>query len=384
MSAVDLFAADFEIQLKPISSIEATLRTVGAWFFNLHFCYNDAMRRIPLLYQILIVNSAIVCLGAIAGTSITRRLATTEGVTLTVIFAIIGVVLSVVVNYALLRFALRPLTNLQSTAERVTAGDLSVRVPPSRAGDRQIHQLATTFNAMLSQVEDDTRALEHSRTVTERLTQQVINAQEDERHRIARELHDETAQALATLVIYAQSTAQQPELLPLVRERIVHIGNLANRTLEGVRTIIADLRPSQLDDLGLAAAIRAQASERLTPYGIHADVQVHGAERRLPAAVETAIYRIVQEAFSNVIKHAQASHVEVDLDLQQQQRVKVRIEDNGIGFDYRSVAPDRTGRNIGLFGMFERANLLGGSLYFDSSPNVGTEIRLEVPLQAHH
>ena len=237
---------------------------------------------------------------------------------------------------------------------------------------------------MLSQVEDDTRALEHSRTVTERLTQQVINAQEDERHRIARELHDETAQALATLVIYAQSTAQQPELLPLVRERIVHIGNLANRTLEGVRTIIADLRPSQLDDLGLAAAIRAQASERLTPYGIHADVQVHGAERRLPAAVETAIYRIVQEAFSNVIKHAQASHVEVDLDLQQQQRVKVRIEDNGIGFDYRSVAPDRTGRNIGLFGMFERANLLGGSLYFDSSPNVGTEIRLEVPLQAHH
>ena len=340
------------------------------------------MRRIPLIYQILLVNSAIVCLGAIAGTSITRRLATTQGITLTVIFALIGVVLSVVVNYALLRYALRPLTNLQATAERVTTGDLGVRVAPSFGGDRTIAQLSSAFNTMLDQVEDDTRALERSRALTERLTQQVIEAQEEERRRIARELHDETAQSLATLVIYADNASQNPAAAPLVRERLLGLRDLANHTLEGVRAIIADLRPSQLDDLGLAAAVRVQAAERLGSRGIRTDVQVRGEGRRLPPVAETALYRVVQETFTNIMKHAHASYVEVDLDLSDPHVVQARIEDDGAGFDPRTIARfPRSGRGMGLFGMNERINLLGGTLTVDSTPGVGTEIRINIPIE---
>ncbi len=339
------------------------------------------MRRIPLLYQILLVNSAIVCLGAIAGTSITRRLANTEGITLTVIFAVIGVVLSVAANYALLRYALRPLTNLHAAAVRVTTGDLSVRVPPTAGGDRTIVQLAMAFNTMLEQVEEDTRAIEHSRALTERLTQQVIDAQEEERRRIARELHDETAQSLATLVIYAETAAQHPDTTPVVHERLVGLRDLASRTLEGVRVIIADLRPSQLDDLGLAAAVRAQAVERLGGRGIRVDLQVRGEERRLPSVVETALYRVLQEAFSNIIKHSQASYVEVDLDLSQLNVVQARVEDDGVGFDSHVALPAlRDGHGVGLFGMYERTNLLGGTINVDSTPGVGTEIRIVIPL----
>ncbi len=344
-------------------------------------CYNtERMRRIPLIYQILIVNSAIVCLGATAGTSITRRLASTQGVTLTVIFAVIGVILSVAVNFALLRYALRPLTNLQATAERVTAGDLSPRVPTPSTGDPQIAQLALAFNAMLDQVQEDTSVLEHSRQLTERLTQQVIDAQEEERRRIARELHDDTAQALATLVIYAEAAAMQPEVPAPLRERLLGLRDLANQTLGGVRTIIADLRPSQLDDLGLAAAIRAQASERLTAADIRVDVQVRGEERRLPSTIETALYRVLQEAFTNILKHARASYVEVDLDLSATSEVRARVEDDGVGFDPHSIAPQmRAGRGVGLFGMHERINLLGGTLIVDSTPGIGTEIRITIP-----
>lgn len=339
------------------------------------------MRRIPLIYQILIVNSAIVCLGAIAGTSITRRLAGTEGLTLTVIFAVIGVVLSVAVNYALLRYALRPLNNLHSTAERVTTGDLSVRVPPTSGGDRTIAQLSVAFNTMLDQVEEDTRAIERSRALTERLTQQVIAAQEEERRRIARELHDETAQALATLVIYAETAAQYPNTLPVIHERLIGLRDLASHTLEDVRTIIADLRPSQLDDLGLAAAVRVQAVERLGSRGIRTDVQVRGEERRLPPVVETALYRVLQEAFSNITKHAHASYVEVDLDLSQPEVVRARVEDDGVGFDERQAMPSlHNGHGVGLFGMYERISLLGGTLSVDSTPGVGTEIRIVIPL----
>lgn len=340
------------------------------------------MRRIPLLYQILIVNSAIVCLGATAGTAITRLLANSSGIKLTVTFAMIGVVLSVLANYALLRYALRPLTNLQAAAERVTAGDLSVRVPTADGSDATMLHLSRAFNAMLERVEDDTRAIEHSRMITERLTQQVIDAQEDERRRIARELHDDTAQSLATLVLYAQTASQLPDLSAPVEQRLLRLHDIAISTLDSVRTIIADLRPSQLDDLGLAAAVREQAQERLQHRGIRVDVQVRGAERRLPPTVETALYRVIQEAVSNIVKHARASYVEIDLDLSSAERIRARIEDDGVGFDPCTVEPElRAGRSVGLFGMYERINLLGGTLTIDSTPGVGTEISIESPVQ---
>lgn len=343
------------------------------------------MRRWPLLSQILIVNSAIVFLGASAGTAITRALASQSGTALTALFAALGLVLSIVANYLLLRVALKPLLILQTVAELVAAGDLNVRAADSVQGEPALARLAHTFNTMLDRLQEDSRAIERSRALTEQLTQKVLSAQEEERRRIARELHDETLQSLATLVIYADAagTLEAARQVPTLNEALARLREVAERTLTGVRGIIADLRPSLLDDLGLAAAVRWQAQNRLEPLGIRVDVQTRGEGRRLNPAIEIALYRVLQEAITNVLKHAQASYVELDLDLSESDCLRARIEDDGIGFDPAQRKAEREDGGVGLWGMQERINLVGGHLMVDSSPGEGTEIRVMVPLAAH-
>lgn len=336
------------------------------------------MRRWPLVYQILIVNSAIVFGGASVGTAMTRALATQSGTALTALFAVLGLVVSIVANYLLLRVALRPLLLLQTVAELVAAGDLQVRAADPHQAEPALTRLIQTFNAMLDRIEGNNQAIEQSRALTEQLAQQVLSAQEDERRRIARELHDETLQSLATLVIYADAAASaEPYREGAALDRL---RDVAERTLTGVRNIISDLRPSLLDDLGLAAAVRWQAQNRLEPAGIRVDVQLKGEGRRLSPSVETALYRVIQEAITNVLKHAQASYVELDLDLSRDVQATVRIEDNGIGFDPVQQTGTRSDGGIGLFGMQERINLIGGELSIDSALGEGTEIRVTVPL----
>jgi len=341
------------------------------------------MRKWPLLYQILAVNSIIVFIGAAAGTAITRQLVAESGVALTAAFASLGLLLSIAANYVLLRFALRPLLILQTVSQLVAEGDLSVRAAEEPVNEPNLARLAHTFNTMLDRLEEDTQALERSRQLTERLTQQVISAQEEERRRIARELHDETAQSLATLGIYIDSVlaTDVKHMPPSLQQGLSRVREVVDRTLAGVRTIIADLRPSLLDDLGLAAAIRWQAQNRLEENGVRVDLQIRGEGRRLPPPVETALYRIAQEAISNILKYADASYVEMDLDLSRADVVQARIEDDGRGFDPSTVVQTaQTGQGVGIFGMQERTNLVGGTLQIDSSPGEGTEVRITIPI----
>lgn len=342
------------------------------------------MRRWPLLYQILIVNSAIVFLGASAGTVITRQLASQSYVTLTGVFAALGLILSIVANYVLLRVALRPLLVLQTVAELVAAGDLNVRADQLVDREPSLARLANTFNLMLDRLEENNRAIERSRVVTERLAQQVLSAQEEERRRIARELHDETLQSLASLAIYtdAAGAAAAAAGTPQLQATLGKLRAVADDTIAGVRDIIADLRPSLLDDLGLAAAIRWQAQHRLETAGLRVDVQIRGEGRRLNPAIEAALYRIIQEAITNILKHAAAAYVEIDLDLSHDDRVLLRVEDDGVGFDSAHSHNGRGASGVGLFGMIERVNLVGGKLDVDSSPGEGTEIRVTVPLRS--
>lgn len=338
------------------------------------------MRKWPLLYQILAVNSAIVFIGAAAGTTITRTLAQQSSIALTVSFASLGLLLSIAANYVLLRMALRPLLVLQTVSELVAEGDLRIRAEET-AGEPNLARLAHTFNTMLDRLEEDTLALEHSRRLTEQLTQQVLSAQEEERRRIARELHDETAQSLATLGIYIDTvlSTEAEHMTPSLQNGLSRVREVVDRTLGGVRTIIADLRPSLLDDLGLAAALRWQAQHRLEPDGLRVDLQIRGEGRRLPPPVETALYRILQEAITNILKYAGASYVEIDLDLSRPDLVTARIEDDGRGFDRDTLGPTAHGQGVGIFGMQERANLVGGTLQIDSAPGEGTEVRVCIP-----
>jgi len=210
----------------------------------------------------------------------------------------------------------------------------------------------------------------------------VITAQEDERRRVARELHDVTSQALATLVVRLQAvTTVPPSDLGELEVRLAELRPLLDDTSREVHRLIYDLRPSLLDDLGLAAAIRSCAHNALDAAGIEVHVEVVGEERRLPSTVEIATFRIVQEAITNIARHAHAESTYVSIEFGRR-RLRVQVEDDGRGFE-PSALPQEVGdgAGIGLLGMQERADLLGGRLELQSRPGEGTRVLLELPLE---
>ncbi len=209
---------------------------------------------------------------------------------------------------------------------------------------------------------------------------QVTKAQEDERKRIARELHDETAQALVALSRRIDDTMwNDGDLSRETTERLESIRVMADTILDGVRRFSRDLRPSILDDLGLMPALDWLTTDLTRQSGIQAELKVVNEPRRLPPETELVLFRIIQEALSNVRKHANASQVEVVVEFDEGQ-VKVRIRDNGRGFDPQKVVMGdlvSTGK-LGLIGMNERAQLLGGKATVESQPGQGTTVTVEV------
>jgi signal transduction histidine kinase len=267
----------------------------------------------------------------------------------------------------------RPILELKRAAEAVGRGDFEQRVTPW-AGD-EIGELATAFTAMtadLAQAEQERAERDHLRT---QLLEKVISAQEEERRRIARELHDETGQALTSLMVRLQMMNQQcpvPELKPQMDE----VRNLIAQTLDDVHNLAVELRPSVLDDLGLEAALTRYVQDYQARHPVSVDLAIIGLEERLPPPIETALYRIVQESLTNIARHARAETASVLLE-QRNGRVRAIIEDDGIGFDEQ--AADGNDR-LGLYGMRERAQLLNGTLTIESAPGQGTNIFVEVPL----
>lgn len=216
------------------------------------------------------------------------------------------------------------------------------------------------------------------------LVHQLVNAQEQERQRIARELHDDTGQKLTALAMGLAAVETQIKVNDLDRatDLLHHLRALNDQTVEDLRHIMANLRPAQLDDLGLVPAVRwyiQQYQDR------HSDLKVTFVAtrlaRRLPAEVETILFRIVQEALSNVARHAQASQVAVSLD-QMGNQISLKVCDNGVGFDPAQLSADESGRGLGLVGMRERAALVGGTCEIESKPGRGTCITASLPIAA--
>ncbi len=210
--------------------------------------------------------------------------------------------------------------------------------------------------------------------------QQITTAQEEERRRIARELHDETAQALYALIRRVDNLLRSNDNLPgECVTSLKELGQEVKNILQGVRRFSQDLRPSTLDDLGLLATLRWLLSDLKNHYQIETELKVIGSERRLPPQVELMLFRIVQEAVRNVEKHAQASKVEIEIDFNPD-RIRLSVKDNGQGFKLAGNLGDlaRNGR-LGIAGMEERTHLLGGSLKIQTEPNKGTAVTVEVP-----
>jgi len=327
---------------------------------------------LPVFYKVLLANSLIIFFGATGGTWLASNLNNSHQAFATptslVLFVVAGWLVSVVLNFVVLQVAFRPLMDLGKVMNRVQAGERSLRAPTTGV-DPEADQLADTFNMMLEAIDDATRLR----------ASQIINAQEQERKRIARELHDETSQVLTSLLI-SLAILEESITTQEARDRIADTRKLAHQTLRAIRNLSIDLRPSALDDLGLLPALRWYVKEYQQKCSIEVEFAATGFKGRLPAEMETALYRIVQESLTNTARHANAHKVVITM-REDENMVYATIADDGCGFDTDALRKSSDqDRGLGLAGMNERALLLDGSLTINASPGHGTVIEVQMPL----
>ena len=223
--------------------------------------------------------------------------------------------------------------------------------------------------------------MEHRRDL-QKLSTQLVNAQEAERKRISRELHDEMGQALTMMSINLAAIEKElpSELAPTIRERLAETSSLADQVLGQIRELSLDLRPTMLDDLGLVSTLRWYVNRYAKRLNIEVEFEAIDLEDRLTADIETVLYRVAQEALTNVARHAQANRVRLLLE-RKESTVVAFIEDDGQGFDVEKLAgPEAPERGVGLLDIRERVTSLGGSFSIQSGPGQGTRLSVEIPI----
>jgi signal transduction histidine kinase len=214
---------------------------------------------------------------------------------------------------------------------------------------------------------------ERARGELKELSARLVSAQEEERRAISRELHDEVGQSLSALLMEAGNAARVPADSAEVRRHVDSIRKLAEASVNVIRNMTLLLRPSMLDDFGLVPALEWQAREVSKRTGLRIHVAAEESAGDLPDELKTCIYRVVQEALHNCARHSQARTVKVVVE-QESARIVLTVEDDGRGFDARRV------RGLGLVGMEERVNHLGGVFQVRSEPGAGTRVAVELPL----
>lgn len=263
--------------------------------------------------------------------------------------------------------------------------DLGRRIKNVEKTLERAETLGSQMNVVLEYLSGDlnqvTRILESAKT-RQLLGLKITLAQEEERKRIAREIHDGVAQSMANVVLKAEIAERllQKQEYPAAKEEIVDLKGQVRTGLEEIRKIIFNLRPMALDDLGLVPTMRKYAQDFEEKTKIHTKFEMKGRETRLPSSMEVAIYRLVQEAFTNVYKHAEATFLLLEIAFTKSM-VRIKIQDNGKGFVIKGEQPKETKRtNFGLIGMQERVELLEGRIDIESELKAGTTITMVIPI----
>ncbi len=281
--------------------------------------------------------------------------------------AVLGLLMS-----RLVIIPLKKLTNVAGLLGEEREGP----APRALEGSDEIGQLGATFNRMVTSLEQhrhEVRAKEHLR---ELLLEKIVRVQEGERRRISRELHDHVGQSLSALLLTCQEDNGNSED---VNRRHSELTGRIRALIDEVHQLAWEMRPSILDDYGLDSALQTYVDDTAKHCGIRIDYQSSflPETERLPAWVEVTLYRVAQEALTNVVRHSQASRASVVL-LRQMQGVILLIEDDGCGFEVQ--APQNGHKGLGLIGMKERVHLCGGSCTVDSAPKGGTTVRVKIPV----
>lgn len=290
---------------------------------------------------------------------------------------VIAVLASIIFVYFLAGRLTKPIRELVQVTKAITAGDLTKRAKVI-SGD-EFGQLAATSNAMADHLYELLNELKKKEEARTHLLQKVIVAQEEERKRIARELHDETGQTLTSLMMGLKCVADS---CPHDHRncQLEDMRASVKRALGEIHRLAVELRPSVLDDMGLVAALEKYVADYRETYQIDADLHVTWqGHARLPHEIEVAVYRIVQEALTNVAKYAKAQNVSVIVN-HYNAGLDVIVDDDGIGFDVAALFQGNvTGSKLGIYGMRERATLLGGIVDIESTLGSGTTVYLRIP-----
>lgn len=256
------------------------------------------------------------------------------------------------------------LRRLQNTAQR---------------SEKLVSQMGLVFNYLSGGLKDLNIKINELQK-TQEMALGIIRAQEEERKRVAREIHDGPAQSMANIVMRAEFCLKLLDMHPeKVRDELIALQLLVRSSLTDVRKIIFDLRPMVLDDLGLRPAIKRYLSNYNEQYGLQIEYLFFGQQRRLNSTVEVALFRIIQEMVTNIRKHARAKNAVVKIELLRK-KINIYVKDDGIGFDLDTAMTDKDGEGYGLIGMRERIQLLKGEMNIISAPGQGTSISVSVPL----
>lgn len=330
------------------------------------------LARISLFQRIVIGNATIIVFGAVIGTLVTRHLA--QQATdwwLIMLFATGGILVSLLINSWIVGAALNPLRDLGRLVKRLQSGKSAISL---KNPDPYTSRMATTMRSLYHELEERNRELQA-------LSERAINAQEDERRAIAQSLHDDTGQALSMLVIHLDRIDERiPARQKDLKQQVADARALAANALTELRRILSGLRPAILDDLGLVPAIRWFVRTTLEQVGIRVVVKAPGVPLELSPAVTTTLFRIVQEAVSNIVRHAGAGSVTIVLGVSDS-LVHLRIQDDGHGFDPGHASRDAVElQRLGLLGIRERAELLGGQFQIESGPEKGTILQVTIPV----
>jgi two-component system sensor histidine kinase UhpB len=291
---------------------------------------------------------------------------------MTPIILVLTAVAALSVIYFGMRYIIRPLQDLEQEATRVAWGEFDAIQKPV-GGVEEIETLRRTLNQMTSQIREYQMALRDYLAA-------ITRAEEEERRRVARELHDDTVQNLIALVHRVEMCEKAVHDPSQLAQRFEEVRNLATETLDNARRLIYNLRPAYLDDLGLVAAVNALGSDLEIEHDtLSVGVQVIGSPERLDRDAELAAFRIIQEALTNVIRHARARTVDVRLEFGKGELV-ITVRDDGIGFSAPKSPQQMVHEgHFGLMGIHERVLRFGGHLSVQSEPDKGTVLVATIP-----
>jgi two-component system sensor histidine kinase UhpB len=317
------------------------------------------MKQRPIFTEVLLVNTLLIGLAA----AVAAVLAGWNRPGPVFLLAAGTAALAFLVNNAVLRRRFNPLENLIDEMEKVDLSQPGANLPPGvdgKADSEEVERLELAFLRMMRRLEAERR----------RSSSAALQAQEEERARVARDLHDQVNQSLTGVLLRLE--AARAAATPELETEIAETSALAHQAMDELLTVARQLRPTALDDLGLKAAIAGQV-EQLSRNGVEVSFDSEGELGDLDPDSQLVIYRVSQEAVGNAIRHSGGGRIEVRL-RRQTGRVVLAVSDDGRGFSF-----DEANTGLGLGGMRERALLVGGELEIESRPGRGTSVRLTVP-----